>query len=102
MRAPGSLHDAGLEEVQGQTFAADFCAPLGSGEKTALTSLFDMLWGTHQPEVLVEDWQAYQRLCSPGSPDFILNLSEYYGFFTYTVFRGRVPKTKRSIEGHAS
>jgi hypothetical protein len=26
------------------------------------------------------------------SPDFILNLPEYYAFFTYTMFAGRVSK----------
>jgi hypothetical protein len=31
-------------------------------------------------------------LCTPGSPDFILEIPEYYAFFTYSMFRGRVPK----------
>jgi demethylmenaquinone methyltransferase/2-methoxy-6-polyprenyl-1,4-benzoquinol methylase len=34
----------------------------------------------------------YQRLCRAASPDFILNLPEYYAFFTYTVFTGTVVK----------
>jgi demethylmenaquinone methyltransferase/2-methoxy-6-polyprenyl-1,4-benzoquinol methylase len=92
MRALATFQGTGLQEVQAQTFVADICAPLNSGEKTALISLFEMLWGTQQREVTVEDWKEYQKLCCPDSPDFILNLPEYYGFFTYTVFRGRVPK----------
>ncbi len=90
MRSLAAFRKAGLQEVQAQTFVADICAPLKSGEKTALTSLFEMLWGTQQREVSDGDWKKYQQLCSPGSPDFILDLLNYYGFFTYTVFRGRV------------
>jgi demethylmenaquinone methyltransferase/2-methoxy-6-polyprenyl-1,4-benzoquinol methylase len=50
-----------------------------------------MLWGEPQPGVAPEDWAEYQRLCRPQSPDFILDLADYYGFFTYTMFRGKVP-----------
>ena len=38
-----------------------------------------------------EDWKEYQRLCMPGSPDFILDLPDYYAFFTYSMFQGKVP-----------
>jgi ubiquinone/menaquinone biosynthesis C-methylase UbiE len=99
MRALRSFRNAGLEDTQAQTFLADVCAPLEDGVRTALTSLFEMLWGTQQPEVFSEDWKEYQRLCRPDSPDFILDLPEYYGFFTYTLFRGRVPKIKPATEG---
>jgi demethylmenaquinone methyltransferase/2-methoxy-6-polyprenyl-1,4-benzoquinol methylase len=47
-----------------------------------------MLWGEPQPDVSAADWTEFQRLCKPTSADFILNLPEYYGFFTYTLFRG--------------
>jgi demethylmenaquinone methyltransferase/2-methoxy-6-polyprenyl-1,4-benzoquinol methylase len=83
-----------LEDTQALTFLYDIRAPLKNGERKALTSLFEMLWGTQQPDVLVEDWEEYQRLCGPASPEFILNLPEYYGFFTYTLFRGQVSKNK--------
>jgi ubiquinone/menaquinone biosynthesis C-methylase UbiE len=99
MRALHSFRKAGLEDTQAQTFLADVSAPLEDGVRTALTSLFEMLWGTQQPEVFPEDWKEYQRLCRPDSPDFILDLPEYYGFFTYTLFRGRVPKIKPATEG---
>jgi demethylmenaquinone methyltransferase/2-methoxy-6-polyprenyl-1,4-benzoquinol methylase len=52
-----------------------------------------MLWGTPQPNVSPEDWNEYQRLCKPTSPDFVLNIPGYYSFFTYTVFQGRVSKS---------
>ena len=32
-----------------------------------------------------------QRLCEPGSADFILDLPDYYAFFTYSMFWGQVP-----------
>ena len=98
MRALGPLQRAGLEEVQAQTFVGDVRAPLDEAKRTALASLFEMLWGAPQPDVSPADWQEYQRLCKPDSPDFILNLPEYYGFFTCSMFRGRVPRSKSSIE----
>jgi len=51
---------------------------------------FQMLWGEAQSELTPEDWAEYQRLCQPESPDFILNLPDYYAFFTYSMFRGKV------------
>lgn len=95
MRAWGTFRASGLEELQARTFVADVCAPLKSDEKTALASLIEMLWGPRQPEISDEDWNEYQRLCSPGSPEFILELPDYYGFFTYTVFSGQIPKNKK-------
>jgi demethylmenaquinone methyltransferase/2-methoxy-6-polyprenyl-1,4-benzoquinol methylase len=89
-RALGSFGEAGLEEVEARTFVDDVQAPLSSDIRNALISLFEMLWGEPQPEVSQEDWAEYQRLCRPESPEFILNLSDYYAFFTYSMFRGKV------------
>ena len=91
MRAARCFQSLGLEELQSQTFAGDVQAPLDHDVRTALTSLFEMLWGTPQPEVTAEDWADFKRLCTPGSPHFILNIPEYYAFFTYSMFRGKVP-----------
>jgi ubiquinone/menaquinone biosynthesis C-methylase UbiE len=91
LRAMGGLRAAGLEEVKAQTFVGDVQVPLSEGERRALISLFEMLWGQRQPETAEEDSREYERLCRPGSPDFILDLPEYYAFFTYTAFRGKVP-----------
>jgi demethylmenaquinone methyltransferase/2-methoxy-6-polyprenyl-1,4-benzoquinol methylase len=92
MRSLACFRKSGLEDVRVQTFTGDVIAPLDSGQRAAMTSMLEMLWGTPQPEVLPEDWSEYQRLCKPGSPDFILDLPEYYGFFTYSMFHGRVPE----------
>lgn len=91
LRAMRWFRRAGLEEVAARTFVGDVQAPLGSGERDALTSLFEMLWGERQPEASAEDWKEYRRLCDPKSPDFILDIPEYYAFFTYSMFRGRAP-----------
>ena len=91
MRAIHPFRIAGLEEIQAQTFVGEVQSPLGSGERTALISLFDMLWGNPQPETSPEDWRQYQQLCKPESPDFILGIPDYYAFFTYSMFRGKVP-----------
>jgi len=67
LRAAHSFREAGLEGVTVQTFVGDVQAPLNSEQRTALVSLFNMLWGQPQPGVSSEDWQAYQHLCTPGS-----------------------------------
>jgi len=91
MRASHRFRIAGLEEIKAQTFIGEVQSPLSSGKRTALISLFDMLWGNPQPETSPEDWRQYQQLCRPESPDFILNIPDYYAFFTYSMFRGKVP-----------
>jgi demethylmenaquinone methyltransferase / 2-methoxy-6-polyprenyl-1,4-benzoquinol methylase len=92
MRALHCLHEARLEDVKARTFVGDIQAPLNGCQQTALTSLFEMLWGEPQPEVSLADWNEYQRLCRPTSADLILNIPDYYAFFTYTLFQGRVVK----------
>ncbi|MBI9085146.1 MAG: class I SAM-dependent methyltransferase [Desulfobacterales bacterium] len=92
LRALGWFRDAGLEEATARTFAGDIHSPLSDGVRNGLVSLFKMLWGDARSEVSPEDWMEYQRLCQPGSPDFILDFQEYYAFFTYSLFQGRVAK----------
>ena len=43
-----------------------------------------------EAELSEEDWAEYQRLCLAESSDFILDLPDYYAFFTYSMFQGRV------------
>jgi demethylmenaquinone methyltransferase/2-methoxy-6-polyprenyl-1,4-benzoquinol methylase len=92
MRALTVFGNAGLEEITARTFVGDVQTPLEAGQRTALTSLFQMLWGAPQPGTSAEDVTEYKRLCTPGSTEFILDLPDYYAFFTYTMFSGRVPK----------
>ena len=92
LRALGWFSEAGLEEPRAQTFVGDVHAPLSDDIRSALTSLFEMRWGEPQSEMTQEDWAEYQRLCQPESSDFILNLPDYYAFFTYSLFHGKVAK----------
>lgn len=90
MRLLGWLDKVGLQDPTAQTFVGNVCAPLRDEIRSALTALFDMRWGEAESEVSPKDWKLYQRLCQPGSKDFILNLPDYYAFFTYSLFRGKV------------
>jgi demethylmenaquinone methyltransferase/2-methoxy-6-polyprenyl-1,4-benzoquinol methylase len=92
LRALGWLQEASLDEPQACTFVADIHAPLDDVARDALTGSFQMLWGKAGPEVTTEDWAEFQRLCQPKSPDFILNLPDYYAFITYSLFWGKVTR----------
>ena len=85
------LERAGLRETGAKTFAGDINAPLSRDMRTALADLFAMRWGQDNPELSGEDSMNYQRLCVDGSPDSLLHKPWYHGFFTYTLFYGRVP-----------
>jgi ubiquinone/menaquinone biosynthesis C-methylase UbiE len=92
LRALGWFRNLGLEEPTAHTFVGNVHAPLSDDVRSALTALFQMRWEGAQSEVSPEDWAEYQRLCQPESPDFILNLPDYYAFFTYSLFLGKVAK----------
>jgi demethylmenaquinone methyltransferase/2-methoxy-6-polyprenyl-1,4-benzoquinol methylase len=91
LRALGWFRDAGLEALTAQTFVGAVHAPLSDNVRAELLSLFQMRWPGVQSELIPEDWAEFQRLCQPESPDFILNLPDYFAFFTYSVFSGIVP-----------
>jgi len=91
LRALHSFHQAGLTETRVRTFVEDVQAPLDAEFRGAMISLFDMLWGQPRPGVAPVDRAAFERLCRPDSPECILDLPDYCAFFTYTMFRGRVP-----------
>ncbi len=92
LRALGWFRDVGLDELTAQTFVGDVQAPLSDEIREALISLFEMRWVNVESELSQEDWVEYQRLCEPESSDFILNLPDYYAFFTESLFHGRVAK----------
>ena len=91
LRALEWFGKANLKEAEGRTFVGDVQAPLNAGIRRALISLFQMLWTEPKSEAAQEDWAEYLRLCRPGSPDFILDRFDYYAFFTYSMFKGKVP-----------
>ncbi len=90
MCALGWFREAGLEESTCKTFVGSVHAPLNDSIRDAMASLIDMRWVDVQPELSHDDWKEYQRICKPASPDFILNRPDYYAFFTYSMFWGRV------------
>ncbi|MDI6857418.1 MAG: methyltransferase domain-containing protein [Dehalococcoidia bacterium] len=92
LRALGWFRAAGFEATVARTFAGDACAPLSGDIRDALLSLIEMRWGKPQSELAAAEWEEFARLSRPESPDFILNLPDYYAFFTYSMFRGRVPR----------
>jgi demethylmenaquinone methyltransferase/2-methoxy-6-polyprenyl-1,4-benzoquinol methylase len=87
---------AGLREIRAQTFVSGIHAPFSQETRKAMADLFDMRWGQDNPELPEEDRAQYQRLCRDDSPDFILNKPWYYGFFTYSLFCGRVQSSESS------
>ncbi|MGD8387603.1 MAG: methyltransferase domain-containing protein [Desulfobacteraceae bacterium] len=96
MRALGWFEEAGLKDARARTLVGDVQAPLGREVREALLSLFDMRWGDPGVELSAEDEAEYRRLCVPESPDCILNVRDYYAFFTYSLFEGSVGIDKAS------
>ena len=92
LRALGWFHDAGLEEPTARTFAGDAYAPLTDHIRSGLTALFEMRWPGAEAELAQENRVEYRRLCLPESADFILNHPDYYAFFTYSMFYGKVAR----------
>jgi len=90
LRALHWFREAGLKEPMAQTFVGEAQAPLRDEMRAALRSLFAMRWGDPQSELTPEDWKRYERLSDPTSPDCIVNLPDYYAFFTYSLFRSTV------------
>jgi len=91
LRALGWFREVGLEKSTARTFTGDAYAPLPDDLRSALTALFEMRWPEVESELTQEDRAEYQRLCLPESPDFILNLPDYYAFYTFSMFCGNVP-----------
>jgi demethylmenaquinone methyltransferase/2-methoxy-6-polyprenyl-1,4-benzoquinol methylase len=92
LRALGWFREAGLEECTARTFVNDAHAPLTDDQRNALIALFEMRWPGVESELALEDWAEFQRLCLSESPDFILDHPDYYAFFTYSMFHGKVVK----------
>ncbi len=90
LRALGWFCGTGLKECEANVFADSVHAPLNRGVRNALASLFDMRRPGAELELSPDDRAEFRRLCLPDSPDFILNLPDYYAFFTYTLFRGEI------------
>jgi len=91
LRALGWFESAGLEQPLAHSFVGEFQAPLEEAVRTALLALIEMRWPEVRSDLAPGDWELFERLTRPGSPEFILDVPGYYAFFTETLFCGRVP-----------
>ena len=89
LRALNWFRELGLKELKAKVFADSVQAPLNDKVRHGLVDLFDMRWPNVSTELSSDDSVEFQRLCTSDSPDFILNLPDYYAFFTYTMFWGK-------------
>ena len=92
LRALGWFNEAGVVNIKVSTFAGGAYAPLNDDLTRGVVALFDMRWPGVESELEPEDLKEFQRLCKPESPDFVLNLPDYYSFFTESMFWGKVPR----------
>lgn len=92
MRMLGRLRELGIKTPMVQTFVGSVSAPLQNDIRDALIALFDMRWAGAKSEVSGKEWAKFQRLCRPGSEELILDIPDYYAFFTYSLFQGQVIK----------
>ena len=90
LRAPGWLREAGFREVSARTFVGDVSAPMRPDRRDAVASLIQMRWPGAEAELEPADCDLFERLCSPDSPEFIVDRPDYYAFFTYSLFTGWV------------
>jgi demethylmenaquinone methyltransferase/2-methoxy-6-polyprenyl-1,4-benzoquinol methylase len=91
-RALGWLQRADLEEPRAQSFMVDIQPPFDRETRRVMVGIIRMYWDETKPEVSSEEWQEYQRLCRPDSPDFILDLPDYHGQIGFTLFYAGVRK----------
>jgi len=90
LRTLNKLKAVELTDLKVMTFDCSVHAPLSAEIYTAMVDILEMRWPGIEPELSKEDLELYQRLTNPASPDFVLKLPDYYGFYTYSVFRGKV------------
>lgn len=91
-RALGWLQKAGLKEPRAQSFVIDIQPPFDEETKETMVGILEMYWEKTESEVSSRDWNEYLRLCRPDSSDFILNLPDYHGQITYTLYYGGVKR----------
>ncbi|MBT3362836.1 MAG: class I SAM-dependent methyltransferase [Chloroflexi bacterium] len=91
IRMLSKFKEMGLTELQASTFVETVHAPLSDEMRTAMTDIIEMRWPGVETELSKDDFELFQCLTDPDSPDFVLNMPDYYGFYTYSVFKGKVP-----------
>ncbi|MBI9089342.1 MAG: class I SAM-dependent methyltransferase [Desulfobacterium sp.] len=88
LRTGKILDQLGFKEIKVKSFIKDICAPLDGDIFTALEDLIKMRWPKKPRGLSKKELALYRHITDSSSPGFILNASNYYGFFTYTMFVG--------------
>ena len=91
LRLAGWMSKAGFLEAAAHPFTAGVSAPFDEPLRDALLSLIQMRWLEAEKELSLADRRLFQQITDPSSPDFILDQPDYYGFYTYTLFRAKAP-----------
>ncbi len=92
LRLAGWMRKAGFIEATAQPFTRGVCAPFDEPTRSALLTLIEMRWLEAEKELSRSERRLYQGITDPTSADFILDRSDYYGFYTYTLFRAEAPE----------
>jgi demethylmenaquinone methyltransferase/2-methoxy-6-polyprenyl-1,4-benzoquinol methylase len=92
LRLPCWLRKAGFLKVTARPFTQGACAPLDEPMRKALLSLIEMRWRGAEKELSGSDRRLYLRITDPACPDFVLDLPDYYGFYTCTLFAAEAPE----------
>ncbi len=91
LRALSWFREIGFSDPKAEVFSKSISSPQNDEMRNSMIYLFESRWHEVESELEPEDRAEFQRLCSPDSPDFILDHPDYYGFFTYSMFWGKVP-----------
>ncbi len=91
LRSKGWFSQAGLLNPSASSFIVDLCGPLEEDEKEAVASIIEMRWGQPERELSEADWDLFRRVSDLDNADFVAGQSDFFGFFTYTMFWGFVP-----------
>jgi ubiquinone/menaquinone biosynthesis C-methylase UbiE len=92
LRLLGWMDRAGLVDPCARSFTQDVCAPLDDPQRQALLTLMRMRWLEGVKELRRAERRLFQRITDPSSPEFILSLPDYCGFYTYTLFQAACPR----------
>ena len=91
LRLRGQLEAVGLDDISVRSFLGDILPPQNDIEGQALDSLFFMRWDRDPGGLPDEERRLYRSLIDPESDHCIYHQSDYYAWFTYTLFTARVP-----------
>ena len=90
LRALSWFRSAELHDAKAQTILAEAQAPLAAPMREALADLIAMRWPGASRELEPADRERYERLCSPDSLEYVLDLPDYYAFWTETLVWGKL------------